>query len=169
MLQNVTLVVSRVNVINIKTRALGIPWSLLYAVVWNLADFVLNLEDVDQLCQCCRNFVQFIWWYTDWNYKVQQSTFCLVCEREEEVLAVGLFLSRYLIFCMVWCVMPIATVGPLCTFMHIFCFIVRKWQYILHSLPCLTRNSYLSFLIREVAQLRWKLVLILSNQLISKF
>ena len=60
MSQNATLVVSRVSVINIKTGALGIPCSLLYAVVWNLADFVQNLEDVDQLCHCCRNFVQFI-------------------------------------------------------------------------------------------------------------
>jgi hypothetical protein len=52
MSQDATLVVS---VINIKTQVLRMPWSLLYAVVWNLADFVLNLEDVDQLCQCCRN------------------------------------------------------------------------------------------------------------------
>ena len=60
MLQDATLVVIRVSVINIKTQALRIPWSLLYAVVWNLADLVLDLEDVDQLYQCCRNFVQFI-------------------------------------------------------------------------------------------------------------
>ena len=60
MLQGATLVVIRVSVINIKTQALRIPWSLLYAVVWNLADLVLDLEDVDQLYQCCRNFVQFI-------------------------------------------------------------------------------------------------------------
>jgi hypothetical protein len=58
--QDATLVVSRVSVINLKTQALRMPWSLLYAVVWNLADFVLNHEDVDQICQCCRNFVQFI-------------------------------------------------------------------------------------------------------------
>jgi hypothetical protein len=50
MSQDATLVVIRVSVINIKTQALRIPWSLLCAVVWNLADFVLNLEDVDQLC-----------------------------------------------------------------------------------------------------------------------
>ena len=60
MSQDATLVVSRVSVINIKTQALRIPWSLLYTVVWKLADFVLNLEDVDQICHCCRNFVQFI-------------------------------------------------------------------------------------------------------------
>jgi hypothetical protein len=60
MSQDATLVVIRVSVISIQTQELRIPWSLLYAVVWNLADFVLNLEDVDQLCQCCRNFVQFI-------------------------------------------------------------------------------------------------------------
>jgi len=51
--------------------------------------------------------------------KYSNSTFCLVCEREEEVLAVGLFLSPYLIFCMVQCVMPIATVGPYCTFLEV--------------------------------------------------
>ena len=76
MWQNATLVVSRVSVINIKmyvvcncmyvslinirTRSLGIPCSLLYAVAWNLTDFDRNFEDVVQLCQCCRNFMQFI-------------------------------------------------------------------------------------------------------------
>ena len=48
--------------------------------------------------------------------KCCNSMFCLVREREVEVLAIGLFLSPYLIFCMVWCLMPIATVGPCCTF-----------------------------------------------------
>ena len=60
MSQDATLVVNRVSVIDIKTQALRIPWSLLYAIVWNLADFVLDLVDVDHLCHCCRIFVQFI-------------------------------------------------------------------------------------------------------------
>jgi hypothetical protein len=59
MSQDATFIVSRLSVINTITQALRIPWSLLYAVVWNLADFVLNLEDVDQLSQCCGNFVHF--------------------------------------------------------------------------------------------------------------
>ena len=51
--------------------------------------------------------------------KYSNSTFCLVCEREVEELTVGLFLSPYLIFCMVWCLMPIATVGPCCMFLEV--------------------------------------------------
>jgi hypothetical protein len=57
--------------------------------------------------------------------KYSNSMFCLVCEMEVKVLAVGLFLSPYLIFGMVWCLMPIATVGPYCTFFR-GCFIVHK-------------------------------------------
>jgi hypothetical protein len=49
---------------------------------------------------------------------------CWVCERDVEVLALGLFLSPYLIFCTVY-LMPIATVGPCCTFLR-GCFIVHK-------------------------------------------
>jgi hypothetical protein len=60
MSQDATLVVSGVSVINIKTQALRIPCSLFHAVVRNLADFILNLEHVDQLLQCCRNSVQFV-------------------------------------------------------------------------------------------------------------
>jgi len=43
--------------------------------------------------------------------KYCNNMFCLVCEREVEVLATGLFLSPHLIFCMVWCLMPMVLVA----------------------------------------------------------
>ena len=85
--------------------------------------------------------------------KYSNCTFCLVCEREEEILAVGLFSSPYLIFCMVRCLMPIATVGPCCTFLEVASFSINDNTFYTVS-PCLTVISYLSFLIRQVAQLR---------------